>query len=92
MGDIYYKGAVISEVHKEKRGFFFTEELFEGDFSDKAPKTIRKKVDLETLENIEACMKGFLSIPSQSKMAFKSYTQFKRFLEDIGISLKQYIG
>jgi len=87
---LFYNGSTIDEKHKEKRGFFFIEELFEGDFYHKAPALLRKKLDKDDIENIEIGVKCYYGAPIDSKVVFKDYAHFRKVIEDVGINLKQY--
>jgi hypothetical protein len=87
---LFYNGSIIDEKHKERRGFFFIEELFVGDFFHKAPASLRKKLDDNDLENIETGVKSYFGTPFSSKIVFQNYAHFRRVLDEVGISLKQY--
>jgi hypothetical protein len=87
-----YNGSTMTKEHKEKRGFFYIEELFVGSYDvTRAPKTLREKVDVEIMENIEMNIKCFFGSPANSKIVFKNYAHFKKILEEVGINLKQYL-
>lgn len=88
--ELYYNGSLIDGNHKKKRGFFFIEELFAGEFLHKAPVSLRKKLDSEDLENIETGIKCYFEIPLNSKIVFQNYTHFRRVLDEVKINLKQY--
>jgi len=87
---LFYKGSIVDANFKQKRGYFFIEELFCGDFFNKAPLSLRKKIDADSMESIEIDLKCYFAVPSKSKMIFQSYTHFKKTLEDFGINIKLY--
>jgi hypothetical protein len=89
--ELIYDGSKITEEHKKKRGLFFLEELFVGNFNSiRAPLSLRKKMDSDVFENIELDMKCFFGVKDESKIVFKNYTHFRKILKRSGISLKQY--
>jgi len=86
-----YNGSEISQGQKEKRGFFYIEELFTGNFPQKAPISLRKKVNKEIIQNIETNVNCFFGVSSDTKIIFKDYKHFRRTIDEIGIPLKQYL-
>jgi hypothetical protein len=87
---LIYKGSIVDANFKQKRGYFFIEELFCGDFFNKAPLSLRKKIDADSLESIEIALKCYFTAPSNSKVIFQNYTHFKKTLEEFGINIKLY--
>lgn len=87
---IFYKGAEISEKYKKNKGYFFTQELFEGDFKNRAPITLREKIDKESVEALEINLSGYYGCPTNSKIVFKTYKHFKKTLEEVGINIKLF--
>lgn len=80
----------MTEENKVKRNLFFIEELFEGDYANKAPRTLRDKMQSDDMENIEVNIKCFFGAPEKSKVAFKNYTHFRKTTTEMGINLTKY--
>lgn len=87
---MFYRRALVPSNCKEKKGYFFVEELFEGDFEKKAPITLRGKIDREAMEMIETSIKGCYCLPSDSRMVFESYYDFRDVLKENEINIKLY--
>ena len=87
---MFYRRALVPSNYKEKKGYFFIEELFEGDFKKKAPITLRKKISREDMEMIEVLIKGCHCLPSNSRLLFESYYDFRDVLKENGINIKLY--
>lgn len=91
MEQIYFKGALIDEVHKEKRGLFFIKELFEGEFDKKAPISLRNKIDAQGIENLELHLTCFYRISPNSKITFENYKHMRSTLKGAEINIKQFL-
>jgi hypothetical protein len=65
--------------------------FFIGSFENRAPISLRNKIDDESIENLKTSIQSFYGNPLKTKIVYKSYTQFRRNLEEIGINLKHYI-
>ena len=87
---LFHKGSTIDEKCKQTRSLFFVEELFCGDFKDRAPISLRKKVDRTELCGIENSINCLHEEPSFAKPMFKDYKHFKKSIESLGINIKQY--
>ena len=88
--ELYYKAALVDEKYKKERQFFFIEELFVGDYKNKAPEMLRKKLDKESIEYLETTMKCVFAIPTRARIIFKNYKQFRNRLEEGKIKIEEY--
>jgi len=91
MEEIFYKGALIDKEHKRKRGLFFLEELFVGDFNKKAPKRLREKINPDIINSLEIRLACFYRIPIHAKSTFDDYRHLVIVLESMGIKLKRFL-
>lgn len=89
---IVYNNSFISDAIKNKKSLFFIEELFSGDLKGKAPLTIRKKINSDSLSELETSLKCCYNIipMSTTKMAFTNYKHFIKTIKEVNLNIKNF--